>query len=522
MPNPRSRWTGLLLFVFAIAAGCPAGAQVVQEVEPRVRWQAGAGTVTMGGQQMYRIHLRPDVPLGKFGVGLDLELFVDSEGNLSREGWRFGTADAAFESIQRKIAYVRYGRPREPVYIKVGALDEATLGYGLIVNRYRNTLDYPGRKRIGLTFDLSALLSNRLHVEGVLGNFGDLTRGGALAGLRMGYRPAGRLEVGVTLAMDMDQFSGLVDEDDDGYPDVVDDFPNDGTRWVDTDGDGAADNEDIDDDNDGLLDADPGSGLADTTVAALEGLIPLDRSVIRRTPFNAEEADANPLGIVGVDLGYPLVEGDRLRMVLYAQYARLLDDEDEDGKAEGDGIAGPGLMVSLGAFQGKIEYRHFTERFQPEYFNALYDLDRVRINLADGTVRTKDASLRNEGTRNGMYGEAGARLQDALYVMFGYQYMIGPERVDHLLRGTVSALESLLSRVPRLSQAVGYYEKNRIDTDEAGFFEPTPDTFFGYRIGMALGGSMALIWDTRYTYILDERGDVEKQKTVHIETLMTF
>lgn len=508
-----------LLLVMAVSTQAQA-----QKIEPNVsvRWQAGAGTVTLDGQQMYRIHLQPDIPVGRFGIGLDLELFIDPEGNFSREGWRFDTADAAFESIQRKIAYVRYGRPREPVYVKVGALDEVTLGYGLILNRYTNMLDYPGRKRIGLTFDLSSLLSNRLHVEGMVGNFGDLTRGGALMGLRMGVRPAGRFEIGATLVMDMDQFGGLVDEDDDGYPNVVDDFPNDDTRWVDTDGDRVADSEDIDDDNDGLLDADPGSGLSPSTIAALEGLIPLDALVTRKSPFNTAETDANRFGMVGVDLGYSLVESDRLNMVLYAQYARLLDDKDEDGKAEGDGIAAPGVMMSMGPFLGKIEYRYFTERFHPEYFNTLYDLDRVRINLADGTVRTKDASLEDAGTRNGVYGEAGARLQNVLYVMCGYQHMTRPGGTDHLFRGAVSALESLLSRVPRLSQAAGYYEKNHIDTDEAGFFDPTPDTVFGYRVGMTLGGSMTLVWDTRYTYIVDEGGDVEKQKNVYIETSMTF
>lgn len=508
----------LLLFLFSMTLGHPA---IAQE-ESGVQWQAGAGTVTMDGEQMYRISLRPDIPLGKFGVGLDLELFVDSEGNLSQEGWRFDTGDAAFESIQRKIMYIRYGRPREPVYVRVGALDEVTLGYGLIMSRYRNTLDYPGRKRVGLVFDLPSLISNRLHVEGMFGNLGDLTRGGALIGFRVGCRPTGRLEFGASFVMDTDQFSGLVDEDDDGYPDAVDDFPNDERRWVDSDGDRAADDEDIDDDNDGLLDVDPGSGLADSTVAALEGLIPLDRSVTRKTPFNAKEADPDRFGMFGFDVGYPLIERNSLRVVLYAQYAGILDDSDEDDGAQGLGIAGPGLMLSRGSFLGKIEYRHFTEQFQPEYFNALYDLDRVRIDLADGTVRTKDASLRNAGTRNGMYAEAGANIQDVVHFMLGYQCMTGPRGTDHRVQGDISLLDPLLSRIPQLDQAAGYYEKTYVDTDEAGFFEPTPDTLFGYRIGMALGEGVTLLWDTRYTYFLDERGKVEKRKTVNIETLMTF
>ena len=44
------------------------------------------------------------------------------------------------------------------------------------------------------------------------------------------------------------------DDDNDGVPDVVDDFPLDPTRSVDTDGDGIDDLIDTDDDNDGVLD----------------------------------------------------------------------------------------------------------------------------------------------------------------------------------------------------------------------------------------------------------------------------
>ena len=44
------------------------------------------------------------------------------------------------------------------------------------------------------------------------------------------------------------------DDDNDGYPDNVDAFPNDPNEWRDTDGDGIGDNADPDDDNDGYLD----------------------------------------------------------------------------------------------------------------------------------------------------------------------------------------------------------------------------------------------------------------------------
>jgi len=50
-------------------------------------------------------------------------------------------------------------------------------------------------------------------------------------------------------------FPGALDSDNDGFADVIDDFPFDPTEWLDTDHDGIGNNADPDDDNDGLPDA---------------------------------------------------------------------------------------------------------------------------------------------------------------------------------------------------------------------------------------------------------------------------
>ena len=44
------------------------------------------------------------------------------------------------------------------------------------------------------------------------------------------------------------------DDDNDGYPDEIDDFPFDPSEWLDTDGDGEGNNQDNDDDGDGIID----------------------------------------------------------------------------------------------------------------------------------------------------------------------------------------------------------------------------------------------------------------------------
>ena len=50
-------------------------------------------------------------------------------------------------------------------------------------------------------------------------------------------------------------FEGNVDNDNDGFLNDIDDFPNDPEEWIDTDGDGIGNNADLDDDNDGFTDS---------------------------------------------------------------------------------------------------------------------------------------------------------------------------------------------------------------------------------------------------------------------------
>ena len=45
------------------------------------------------------------------------------------------------------------------------------------------------------------------------------------------------------------------DDDNDGFLDEIDAFPNDSNEWLDTDGDGIGNNADIDDDNDDYEDS---------------------------------------------------------------------------------------------------------------------------------------------------------------------------------------------------------------------------------------------------------------------------
>ena len=91
------------------------------------------GTVTINGQVYNQLSLRPEIPIGKLGLGLDVYLYFNDEG-MYWESWDFSTGGAAYRSIIDKIYYLRWGQPSDDLYFMAGALPSATLGQGILVN----------------------------------------------------------------------------------------------------------------------------------------------------------------------------------------------------------------------------------------------------------------------------------------------------------------------------------------------------------------------------------------------------
>ena len=517
------------------------------------QYSVSMGTVTAMGEQLYRISLRPDIPLGKMGVAFDIELFIDERGDLSDRGWEFDGSTEVLDTALRKIYYLRYGRPGDDVFIRVGALDRVSLGYGLIVDRYRNTLHYPGVKKTGLEFEFRNVTPAGLTIEGLVNNLQDLTEGGALVGMRVSGVATGKLEVGLTYVVDLDQYGGLFDRDGDGYPDEVDAFPENADQALDNDGDGVADQVDADDDNDGRIDVDGGSGLPTAVIDALEDIeethgedvFAVDRSVSRKSPFNKELVGRDMFGIVGLDVGYPLLESGGTRLVLYGQVALMLDDEDElaaedadsqgvtrdNRKAEGFGIMAPGLLLQFGPFEGRAEYRYFQDDFDAGYFDNLYELDRARLDVGSGRATPKDAALGRGESVQGVFGRLGTDVYGLVDASVDYQHLVGSDDPKRQLHAAASISRKLLDTVPRLTLAEAYYQKNNIGTrldkqgipdSEDDFLESTEDTFYGQRVGFEMANGVSLVWDTRYLFERGADGHLDRRKVMSVETVFSF
>ena len=131
----------------------------IEDAEPSTSLQGAFGAVTIDGKIWNQIALRPTLPFGKLSVAFDMVLYIDQDGNIHDDDWDFSSGEKVKNTIIDKIYYIRYGNRWDKNYFKIGALDNVTMGYGILLNRYTNTLLYPQVRKVGMEFKTRALVS---------------------------------------------------------------------------------------------------------------------------------------------------------------------------------------------------------------------------------------------------------------------------------------------------------------------------------------------------------------------------
>ena len=166
-------------------------------------------------QTFQTIALQPDLAIGKFGIGLDLQLhyrFVsDTESgfDIREEDWIPVEGQTILDLYLPKITYIRWGLKGDTLYAKLGQIADASLGTGFIVSQYSNTLFQPDEKIVGLNFDMDFQMFNFPYV-GFETFIGNLARFDVFGG-RLYTRPLlftnvpviKELEWGITAATDL-------------------------------------------------------------------------------------------------------------------------------------------------------------------------------------------------------------------------------------------------------------------------------------------------------------------------------
>ena len=481
----------------------------------------GIGSVTLDGVLFNQLALRPEINIGKIGIGLDLVVYMDNEGNMRDDEWDIENDPGL---LLDKILFIRYGKKTDPVWVKYGSIEGLTLGYGGLMNNYSNMMEFPSVRRVGVNTGFNI---GPVGGELFLSNIKDMSRGGTVTGLRAAYTVSDDLplSIGVNFITDANMFSGLKDKDGDSYPDVFDDFPDDSTLWNDTDGDGWPDPGhggsvldslvDIDADGDNIIDAE--ENIADINLKA--------------TPFSLKDNKASTTGL-SFDIGYPVLQSDAISLMIYAEYNTLKfpavstsDSSFVRKERSGSGISVPGIRSTLfGILSLSLEYRMINGSYIPQFFDQAYDLNRVVTSTVDNQtiIRTKDMSVfqdYNDSTSSsGLFGSAGLNLFNLVEFSASYANM----KADTTeLKSFTSFLNLNTDNIPKISSAMAYYQRNN-DDNPFDFENPTENTIMGYRVGYEMSKGVSLIWDFRQFYRDDGTGNLEPIKQATIETSFNF
>lgn len=366
--------------------------QSLRDLKDQNQFAGGLGLTWVNGEPYYLFGISPDLSFGKFGVGLDVNLRIDRNGNLRKEDFN-STSD-----ILSLIKYVRYGHKRDPFYIRVGGLDRAILGQGNIVYYYNNRASYDNRK-IGVELDIDF---GKFGFESV---YGDLS-GKGLFGIRGYTRPLqftdlrnipiiGKLEIGGTFATDLNDYAGVTD------------------------------------------------AVIDPTTRNLKVL-----------------SDEGSISIVGIDALLPVFKSKILNIDLYSNFTKIL--KFGSGATIGAGFSFNGLgLVSLDL---KFERWFNGDQFIPRYFNQLYEVNRLRVDSANGFLGSRASELKNSRSLGNSY--FGELLVDVLnFVQLYGSY----SRYDKISNSGILRLETDLS--PKNASFVfrAYYDKVGIQ-DEKDIF----------------------------------------------------
>ncbi|MCX7025396.1 MAG: hypothetical protein NT080_12405 [Spirochaetes bacterium] len=121
----------------------------------------GADAIPVNGavETWNKLGFQPDISFGKFGIGFDLSVRFkfypdpDTAIELYPGDWLpdyEGSGYSVFDLYMAKIMYIRYGKQGDPLYVKLGSIDNLTLGDGFIVGGYANTRYLPALRFFGL------------------------------------------------------------------------------------------------------------------------------------------------------------------------------------------------------------------------------------------------------------------------------------------------------------------------------------------------------------------------------------
>lgn len=517
-------------FAFCLIAGISLGIstnlfgqaeELPKADSAKITGGAVVGAVTIDGKTYQQFSLRTDVPIGKFGFGVDLQILFDEDGQIRKDDWD------EWQDYLDKIYYIRYGKKTDPFYFKFGGLDYSYLGYANIFNGYSNMVEYPTRKRYGGEFSFY-VPSERFDGKPGFGAeflFNDAkelfvknpAQPGVVMGTRVFVRPFKYLELGLSFGADFNEYNAFLDKDGDGVPNTIDLYPSN-SNWA-TDMDKIS----LDDWNHLLNDPHWGATREEAYQRLLElGLVPADTTRMDDL-FNLNN-QSSQMYAAGIDIGIPIIEREMFKFDIYSHFTQLKGD-----KTYGWGAAIPGIRMVIGSgsitnfLTLKAEYRRSSKEFMFGYFNNTYELERAQFTANGQVVTRQQQLLAIQEELNGIYASAEVNILNYVVCYAGYQDLMGTSE-KHLrsIHGEVRMGESL-KKILHFADLKGYYIQNNVQDFRVW---KTPSTLMGYTIGYNYKGA-TIGFDYRWTFRDTDgngviRGDKEIIKTISFRTAITF
>ncbi len=354
--------------------------QAAPTTDPNTQYNGVGGSIGASifkGKPYLLIGFAPQFEIGNWGVGIDGVIRLGSDLSLRKEDF-----DEVYD-IARFLNYIRYGKPYEDIYLRVGGIRNATIGHGSIVDNYSNNSSYDNR-RIGgaVRFD-----AGFLGVEGLLSDV--FARGFYAA--RGFTRPfhlvpglAGtwffrNMEFGATGSFDFD-------------PDAVRIIPNRPPYVL---------------------------NIKDTVDGE-----EIDSLYVVRDSLTI----GSPLNMYGIDASLMIWQDRNAEGRLYADYVKIIDFN------EGFifGARASFYTDSHTFWDVRLERQLFKNHFLPNYYNSFYERDKYNDDVSSLDYITKATRLSDTTTGDGNGSRLGffARFDRDLEVSLMYAHLDNLPRAD--------------------------------------------------------------------------------------------
>ena len=473
------------------------------------------GAATIEGKIYNQISFRPELRYKKLGVGLDINFYIDENGEVYDGNWLVDDKKTTFQTIMDKIYYVRWGSRYDNFYFRVGALESVTLGYGALVDGYSNAMEYTQIKKLGLDLIYG---TDKFKLEFVNSNF---TTSPALIGFSGKYNMSSRMNLFISIAHDRNQLTRL----DEIYASRPED------EWRSTCEEVLGEyNQSIDENIDDI------TGLCQGYYSDLES----------ETPYG-DAVDE----ITGISIGADYVLSES--MSFYTEWAHLIgeiDGRNENGDIEkeslGHGIVLPGFIYRFKNGLFRAEYRQtLTQNFVFNYWDRSYDIERAiqvpnENSDGDNSYYTKKEKLYNYGTMGGLYAFISYDILKIMNFGFGYQNMKGEiwdsisnNYIEDSNRSFRTSLNLKPNLIPKMNKVEYFYQRNNdLNLDIVNLFKENEYGNFGYEsihavhgynIGVEAAANISIIYQSRTTYRFMEDGlTLEPIRIMQLDTQFYF